>query len=272
MRLAPANTRFPWKVELKTVGLLFLLTLLLLIVGRVNGQQLDSTGCPNPRSAAAPRDLVLMSTPPVYNTGKGWSAGQKTGTTIPQGASIEICEDRVVGFLWSQQRWLRVRWNGKEGWIYEGMLRANRQNIWRFLESFLAPEVLARSSSNVDAQASATSSTLTDPLYIGSFVFMLLGMIAKNIYDMFTRWKARIKMRALVMRTIPALVVSPLIFLALVRDANFTLPSDTSASFLVLFSFAFQNGFFWQDVLAREPQVSAHASRNQVHRRPAGSP
>ncbi len=83
-------------------------------------------------------------------------------------------------------------------------------------------------------------------LYGPLFIAMVLGMLAKAIFDALDEhrpsWREHLKQGAM------AIVVSPMVFLGFITAGQF---SGNSQTFLVLALFAFQNGFFWQTVLTR---------------------
>lgn len=83
-------------------------------------------------------------------------------------------------------------------------------------------------------------------LYGPLFIAMLLGMIAKALFDLLDdnkpSWREHMRHGAM------AIVVSPIVFLGFITAGQF---NSSSQTFLVLALFAFQNGFFWQTVLKR---------------------
>lgn len=112
---------------------------------------------------------------------------------------------------------------------------------------------------NLPAVKSGTGTTLDTPpesaslseqivLYGPLFVAMLLGMLAKALFDLLDdakpSWREHLRHGAM------AIVISPIVFLGFITAGQF---NSTSQTFLVLALFAFQNGFFWQTVLKRNP-------------------
>lgn len=85
-------------------------------------------------------------------------------------------------------------------------------------------------------------------LYGPLFLAMLLGMLAKALFDLLDdaqpSWRAHLRHGAM------AIVISPIVFLGFITAGQF---NSSSQTFLVLALFAFQNGFFWQTVLKRNP-------------------
>ena len=135
----------------------------------------------------------------------------------------------------TKQRWIRLRWSGKEGWALEEPVKGGR--------GFFVPVAHAQA-------APPGALRLEDPLVHGSFISILFGMLAKNIFDLFIKQEAILGFRILLRIFLP-LVVSPIAFLAFIKTADFAIQDELGM--LVLFLFAFQNGFFWQDVLAKPP-------------------
>jgi hypothetical protein len=91
-------------------------------------------------------------------------------------------------------------------------------------------------------------------LYGPLFIAMILGMLAKAIFDALDEhrpsWRDHLRHGAM------AIVVSPMVFLGFITAGQF---SGNSQTFLVLALFAFQNGFFWQTVLTRNGPVKDKA-------------
>lgn len=85
-------------------------------------------------------------------------------------------------------------------------------------------------------------------LYGPLFLAMLLGMLAKALFDLLDdtqpAWREHLRHGAM------AIVISPIVFLGFITAGQF---NSSSQTFLVLALFAFQNGFFWQTVLKRNP-------------------
>jgi hypothetical protein len=223
---------------LKVVTTLFCAAFLLLAPTRGHSQRPAECS----RIAQATRVMELVDRPPTYITRSGWAYGASIAT-IPQGARMQICEERTVGFFGSKQRWLRIRWDGKEGWSHGEHVKEGHLQLFRRLQAFLIPSAYAET-------APPSGLHLSDPLVTGSFVSILLGMLAKNIFDLFIKVEAVLSMKILLRIFLP-LVVSPIAFLAFIKSADFTIQDELGM--LVLFLFAFQNGFFWQDILAKPP-------------------
>ena len=55
----------------------------------------------------------------------------------------------------------------------------------------------------------------------------------------------------ILLRIFLPLVVSPIAFLAFIKTPDLTIQDELGM--VVLFLFSFQNGFFWQDILAKPP-------------------
>ncbi len=89
-------------------------------------------------------------------------------------------------------------------------------------------------------------------------------MIAKSLFDLFRKRRKWSGARGFAVRLIPSLVISPIAFLCFLRTADIRLSDDMSV--LAFFLFAFQNGFFWEDVLnmgkaARDEAISEKSLR-----------
>jgi len=105
---------------------------------------------------------------------------------------------------------------------------------------------------------------LTDPpIFIVSFISILAGMVAKSLFDIFRKKRKWSGAKGFAVGLIPSLVISPIAYLGFIRTADIVLSNDLSV--LAIFLFAFQNGFFWEDVLnmgqaAREEKISKKAA------------
>jgi hypothetical protein len=71
-------------------------------------------------------------------------------------------------------------------------------------------------------------------------------MVAKSLFDRL-KGRQRRSLRGVVKQLVPSLLISPVVFLGFIKTADLGIQGDWGL--MVLFLFAFQNGFFWQDVL-----------------------
>lgn len=108
----------------------------------------------------------------------------------------------------------------------------------------------AKSSPGTVLDTPPESASLSEQivLYGPLFLAMLLGMLAKALFDLLDdtkpSWREHLRHGAM------AIVISPIVFLGFITAGQF---NSSSQTFLVLALFAFQNGFFWQTVLKRNP-------------------
>lgn len=116
------------------------------------------------------------------------------------------------------------------------------------------PTLPANKSSSgalLDTQPESASLSEQIVLYGPLFLAMLLGMLAKALFDLLDdtkpSWREHLRHGAM------AIVISPVVFLGFITAGQF---NSSSQTFLVLALFAFQNGFFWQTVLKRNPPTS----------------
>src|SRR5262249_19813563 len=137
------------------------------------------------RKANTLRDVELMDQPPTYSTKSGWVYGNRIGT-IPRGTQIQICEEREVGFFGSKQVWFRVMWDAKYGWINSASVEKRRSSSLSVrLGAILFPTAFAQADSKDNRSG---DNRLTDPpLFIGSFISILAGMVAKSLFDLFRK-------------------------------------------------------------------------------------
>lgn len=237
MNLISRNTMILSTSRARTaIQMIFCLALLVLVVPDAYSQQPEC-----PRQAATVREVDLMDTPPTYSTKRGWVNGNKIGT-IPRGIRVQICEERPVGFFGSKQLWFRIKWETRQGWIDSTGVEERRQNRSGFLLGFqelLFPVAYAQANSEVKPQ--------DPPLFFGSFLSIVTGMIAKSLFDLFRKKRRWVGAKGFTVGLIPSLVVSPMVFLGFIKTADINLTGDLGI--WVLFLFAFQNGFFWEDIL-----------------------
>jgi hypothetical protein len=225
----------------RVISALLYLTLLLLTTASVYGRR-ASTECA--RKASALRDVEMMDQPPTYSTKNGWVYGNRIGT-IPRGTQVFICEERSIGFFGSKQTWFLVKWDAKQGWINSDSLEERRQSsLSARLVTLLFPTAIAQSESIGNKSEDVG---LTDPVFIGSFISIVAGMISKSLFDLFRKKRKWLGAKRFAVRMIPSLVISPIAFLGFLRTADIGLSNDLSV--MAFFLFAFQNGFFWEDVL-----------------------
>jgi hypothetical protein len=244
MNLIWCSTRvFRSKVR-KIIKALLCLTLLLLITTVVYNRP-ASGNCA--RNATTLRDTDLMDQPPTYSTRSGWVYGNKIGT-IPRGTQIQICNKREVGFFGSKQVWLWVKWEAKYGWIKDGSVEEKSDKIASLPLKLITLLFPIASAQAVSIETQYENGKLPDPLHIGSFISIVAGMVAKNLFDLFKKKRKWLGTKRFALKLLPSLVISPIAFLGFLRTAEISLSNDLSL--LVVFLFAFQNGFFWEDVLS----------------------
>jgi hypothetical protein len=229
------STRFrPWRTH-RLVSLL-LLALALGIAPNSYGQ-VPPPGCGGPQTIR--NQLRVIDNPPIYSTSRGWQQGRVIAT-LPPGTTIYTCETKDVGFFSATERWVKIWWSGRTGWVHganiDAAARAGRVIETSFVRAAFAQE------------GAEPPSPPGPPLNTGSFVAMLLGMLAKLIFE-YSRSPFPLQPGLLLRQLLPPLVVSPIVFLGLINYIGIVLPSN--GSLLMVYLFAFQNGFFWQDILAK---------------------
>lgn len=229
----------------------------------------------------------LWSCPPEYITGRGWKYGNSIGN-LPPGTQVYICSRITVGFGGATQQWYQIayRWNNawQYAWVFADSIQILSQNkkidlfdgFFSVNEAYAA-EISPMYPSNTTLTNSyalpqnelpppppspSTSSGLdsnlisTNTLYIYIFLAMIIGMVAKVLFDIIEAWDKK-KIKQHIQRGLIALVVSPIVFLMLIQSAEFGMKGQKS--FIILLLFAFQNGFFWQTIVKPgkdSPQVA----------------
>jgi hypothetical protein len=211
--------------------------------------------------------VSVHSTPPQFSTASGWELGP-TIAKLPLGTTIHVCDSREIGFPGSHKVWLLIHFDlpGQtlDGWIYgEGTLLSagsGRPRIHAGLLSFFTPELAyaeaPESAAAPDEGLPGTPSRW--PYYAWAFSAICLGMMAKSAFD-WIQQAGGIVARDLLLRSVPALLVSPMVFLSLSQLANVQFAADGQA-FIVSLCTAFQSGFFWQTVLVRTASQGAQST------------
>jgi len=217
-------------------------------------------GCDKPGRVI--QETVLYDQPAQFRTSGGWIYGRNLGT-VKKGEAIWVCDERNVGFAFSSQRWVQIGYYKTNSWAY-GWVKAEDVNLgtaWSpaergpgffFLSTAHAQEpdvATTRSSGPPSPPPSDKPAPMLDfgltTLDGYAFFAMVIGMSAKVVVGFLSNWgKAKVGQE---LRTaLIALVFSPIVYLSLVKVADFNITSNRE--FLVLMLLAFQNGFFWQSI------------------------
>lgn len=208
--------------------------------------------------------VPVYATPPEFSTASGWVLGPRREAlpTLLAGATVRVCESRSIGFLGWSRVWLRIRielpsGESTEGWIYgDGAGIATRRTGASTYAALFGPAVAYAQAT--EASLTAPDSGLPDggiPLFrLWAFIGICFGMAAKGAFDRL-QIGSDFVVHDYLLQTIPALLVSPIVFLGLTSLGEVHLAATPS---IVTFCVAFQSGFFWQTVLARAPSPTAH--------------
>jgi hypothetical protein len=201
---------------------------------------------------------------PQFSTGKGWHLAPLIATLAPN-AVVRVCGKKNVGFPTSQTwLWIRFESEGEErhGWAREKVLQS--AGAFDSGHSGAPPALAAAILTSADASSNDAAS-LGRPSLVGLlFVFMLLGMAAKGLFDQLNGegFQRKPFLRGMTI----SLLVSPMIFLALSKVADFSLVTGSGSSAFVVYLFTgFQNGFCWQTLF--QGLMSAHPK--SAHEQPA---
>jgi hypothetical protein len=212
-------------------------------------------------------EVSVHSTPPQFSTASGWALGP-TIAKLPLGATLQVCDSSEIGFPGGRKVWLRIEFDlsgqPSEGWIYGvgTLLSAGpvRPPVHAGLLSFFTPEVAYAQGpeSGVAPDDGLPGTPSRWPFYAWAFSAICLGMMAKSAFD-WVQQAGGIVARDLLLRSVPALLVSPMVFLSLSQLANVQFAADGQA-FIVSLCTAFQSGFFWQTVLVRTASQGAQST------------
>ncbi len=267
---ATSRPSFSWTSRARLLSL----SLICVLVGAAT--DVRSQDCKDP--AIVERETPVFSSPArEFNTASGWVYGAPVAV-LAANIRVFICGNRTVRFGVIWQQWFEVAyWDGKKwlhGWVVAANLRraatdAQTRLAWMTLPAVLipsaraavpvievnppsdalAPAVPALPVPVPSGQAAPVEGSGLITFYAALFGFMILGMLAKVAFDVATAvgrtpWKARAR------AGVVPLVVSPIVFLGIMRAADAT-AAATVGSFISVACFAFQNGFFWHTVFDR---------------------
>ena len=96
-----------------------------------------------------------------------------------------------------------------------------------------------------------------------------LGMAAKSAFDRLQQG-GELMVCDYLIRTLPALLVSPMVFLSLSQFADVRFDQN-GHSFILALCTAFQSGFFWQTVLVRSTAASTQSAPGLVRVAPSAA-
>ena len=209
--------------------------------------------------------VTVYAAPPTFSTGSGWNLAPIL-TTLPKDSTVRVCERRTVGFFGSHRPWVRVQHEAAsgmvDGWISaSGTLKGSKKlggepSSLRFPSPWVST-AQAQEPGGMDAEVPSTT-----PFLVMVFVSILLGMAMKGLFDHLS--DESLKAKGYWRDTIKAFIVSPIVFLGFATGGNFQLTSGLSL--FVFLCMSFQNGFFWQTILAKagptvpQPAKSSAAS------------
>src|SRR5262245_42183519 len=206
------------------------------------------------KPAITSKNATVYDDVPQFYTGQGWVMGKKV-KDLSKGSQIWICAERTVGFLVGRKPWLQIS-EGKDrppiGWIFgeDADKSASRSNP----SLSLIPTAEAQDIKNASPVPAPAN-----PVAVLSFFAMVLGMMAKELFD--RAMGTRLKMKSYLRRLLPALVISPVVFSAMLQ-ANIPIPDNKGLA--ALLAWAFQNGFFWQSLVKPIPAQKERVSRSHT--------
>jgi hypothetical protein len=220
------------------------------------------------------KDTKIYDKAPEVITGRGLVYGKEVGA-LKNGITIYICQEVTIGFGFSTQLWYHIAyWNNEWSfaWVSADDIRIASTQIlpWIEYKFALISQAWAETSSETrlssqvtptspppeqappslphtgDSGTEVSSGPLIE-LYIWLFTSMVIGMVAKGLYDTINSTEiSTIKdhLRGIV----APILVSPMVFLSLMQYAEVIVNQQ---KFIVLLFLAFQNGFFWKTLLDR---------------------
>jgi hypothetical protein len=204
--------------------------------------------------------------PPTFSTGRGWTLAPFKAT-LPANSTVHVCQRVTVGFVGSKQEWARIQFkverNLDEGWIAARALTGHK--IEAEARGFRLPSPLVSVAYAQDLGGGDVPPPSTMPFLVMVFVSMLLGMAVKGLFDHLGEGIAQLK-KTYLADTLKAFLVSPIVFMGFATGGDFQFTSDLAL--FVFLCMAFQNGFFWQTILAKAGPTAARLPAPS----PAGGP
>ncbi|WP_146188884.1 hypothetical protein [Albidovulum aquaemixtae] len=207
----------------------------------------------------------VYSEAPVFVTGKGWMFGS-TVTTLPKGTAIRVCDEKKIGVLFDKRTWFWIEYAlGAEegnGWIFSGRTDLSHltapaaRKVAASVGFYLIPAAHAQGVDDGMPGETGTSNLTATIVYSLAFLAIILGMVAKTVYDMLGDGRSFV-LSDVLRNLVRSFVVAPITYLAFLQFGQFSVVSD--ANVIVGICFAFQNGFFWQTVLERPSPAAAAA-------------
>src|SRR5262245_26401013 len=159
--------------------------------------------------------VPVYDRPPEFSTANGWVLGQ-VNATLPAGATIQVCERRRIGFVIGAKTWLFIRTDGGSaaGWISAEAVASTRTTS-PTLAAWFGPTNLYAQTPGVSAGEPLGLPGVGRWLFqVWAFFGILLGMAAKTLFDPLQRGSVLVPRDCLI-RAVPALLVSPMVFLTL---------------------------------------------------------
>jgi hypothetical protein len=224
----------------------------------------------------------IWSQTPKYNFRSGWRPAKTVGK-IRQRSLVYVCGSRSVGFGITTRRWYQIAyWDGKRwrfGWVPADRIQLPKRPRSGFLPdgfslfpsahaqgpahefgdppSSTQPPTTSVSPSRTPANANVVSELPNNiHFYLVAFMAMVLGMLAKVCYDVVQSGQKGV-FKIHMMRGSAALLVSPMVFLSILMGLGSGVNIQQYQDFIVFMIFAFQNGFFWQNVFVNNASIAA---------------
>ena len=236
---------------LRILKSLFLMAALL-CAAAAHAQSCDRTGVVN-------SETVVYSSAPIFITGTGWQLGQEV-TRLQQGAEFRVCERTRIGVLFDKRTWFRIEYGADrptaQGWIYAGTTDLGLLDDPGAGTKTASGGGILVSAAHAQATGlpgGGLPSNMTANIIVISFSAILLGMIAKVLFD-YLEERSRIVFSEVLRKMFRSIIVAPIVFLSFLQVGEFGVTNDISV--YIGACLAFQNGFFWQTVL-RPQQVRA---------------
>jgi len=207
---------------------------------------------------------LVYAAPPSFSTRQGWTLAPRQDS-LGEGTVVRVCERRAIGFLVGRRTWLQVSYGDaaqqRRGWVYVtppggGDGQSAGGGIAGVVAALVLPRPALAQDVGLPSAGVPTESLLWPFLLYGC---VILGMVAKALHDYFMDGFPA-ERRKYLGQTFAALVASPIVLGGINNLGGLEISGLSGVQgFMAYLLLAFENGFFWQALIARRGSAAAKA-------------